>query len=145
MRLDFSGGADGEDASALDGDRAVFDDAARRVHGEDGSAGYDEVRFIGSGQTERKQNRGENPHFVPRKDESNARGNKSFIANRSRWSCKFTSTTGISPQNSQMIWRHAPQGGVKLSVSAATAMRTNLRWPSLSALKIAMRSAQTVS
>ncbi len=50
----------------------------------------------------------------------------------------------MSPQNSQMIWRQAPQGGVGAAVSATTAMRVNDRWPSESALKIATRSAQMV-
>ena len=31
----------------------------------------------------------------------------------------------MSPQNSHRICRHAPQGGVSVSVSAATAMRRN--------------------
>src|SRR6266704_1320648 len=53
--------------------------------------------------------------------------------------------TGTSPQNSQINWRHAPQGGVNVSVSVTTQMASNPRSPSLIALKIATRSAQTVS
>src|SRR4029077_4428999 len=52
--------------------------------------------------------------------------------------------TGTSPQNSQMIWRQAPQGGVRVSVSATTAMASNPRSPSETALKMAVRSAQQV-
>src|SRR5260370_38435138 len=52
--------------------------------------------------------------------------------------------TGTSPQNSQINWRHAPQGGVNVSVSVTTEMASNPRSPSLIALKIAMRSAHTV-
>ena len=52
--------------------------------------------------------------------------------------------TGTSPQNSQMIWRQAPHGGVGDSVSATTAIAANSRSPSDSALKMATRSAQIV-
>src|SRR3989442_14073478 len=52
--------------------------------------------------------------------------------------------TGTSPQNSQINWRHAPQGGVNVSVFVTTQMASNPRLPSLIALKIATRSAQTV-
>src|SRR5258708_14571805 len=52
--------------------------------------------------------------------------------------------TGTSPQNSQINWRQAPQGGVNVSVSVTTEMASNPRSPSLIALKIAMRSAHTV-
>ena len=51
----------------------------------------------------------------------------------------------MSPQNSHRIWRQAPQGGVRSSVSAAMAMRWNLRAPSEMALNTATRSAQSVS
>ena len=50
----------------------------------------------------------------------------------------------MSPQNSQMIWRQAPHGGVGDSVSATTTIRVKARCPSDSALKIATRSAQIV-
>src|SRR5215472_18089519 len=53
--------------------------------------------------------------------------------------------TGTSPQNSQISWRQAPQGGVSVSVSVTTEMASNPRSPSLIALKIATRSAQTVN
>src|ERR1700732_5506085 len=53
--------------------------------------------------------------------------------------------TGMSPQNSHINWRHAPQGGVSISVSVTTAMALNPRSPSLTALKIATRSAHMVS
>ena len=52
--------------------------------------------------------------------------------------------TGTSPQNSQMIWRHGPQGGVSFLVSHTTAMASKSRSPSEMALKIATRSAQMV-
>ena len=35
----------------------------------------------------------------------------------------------MSPQNSQMIWRQAPHGGVGASVSATTAMRRKRSLP----------------
>jgi hypothetical protein len=53
--------------------------------------------------------------------------------------------TGMSPQNSQINCRHAPQGGVSTSVSVTTAMALKPRSPSLTALKIATRSAHIVS
>src|SRR4029077_1104067 len=52
--------------------------------------------------------------------------------------------TGTSPQNSQINWRQAPHGGVSASVSVTTEIASNPRSPSLIALKMAMRSAQTV-
>jgi hypothetical protein len=51
----------------------------------------------------------------------------------------FTRITSMSPQNSHRIWRQAPHGGVRLLVSAATAIRRNLRAPSEIALKTATR------
>src|SRR5229473_2969661 len=57
---------------------------------------------------------------------------------------KFARITGTSPQNSQINWRQAPQGGVSVSVSVTTAMASKPRSPSLIALNMAMRSAQTV-
>src|SRR5258708_11785070 len=57
---------------------------------------------------------------------------------------RLASTTGMSPQNSQMIWRQAPHGGVSVSVSVTTAMESKLSSPSLMALKMATRSAQRV-
>src|SRR5713101_1755148 len=80
-----------------------------------------------------------------RKEESKGRCNKFPEVVRSIFPFKFVRITGTSPQNSQMIWRHAPQGGVSVSVSAATAMESNPRSPSETALKIATRSAQQVS
>ena len=50
----------------------------------------------------------------------------------------------MSPQNSQMIWRQAPHGGVGDGCRPTTAMRVKARLPSDSALKIATRSAQIV-
>ena len=50
----------------------------------------------------------------------------------------------MSPQNSQMIWRQGPHGGVSFSVSHTTAMASNSRSPSEMALKMATRSAQSV-
>src|SRR5215467_108703 len=58
---------------------------------------------------------------------------------------KLERITGTSPQNSQISCRQAPQGGVSESVSVTTAIASNPRSPSLIALKIATRSAQTVS
>src|SRR5260370_40274074 len=50
-----------------------------------------------------------------------------------------------SLQNSQIICRQVPHGGVSDSVSATIAMALNLRSPSDSAFQMATRSAQTVS
>src|SRR6267142_955846 len=80
-----------------------------------------------------------------RLEESNGFGNNSFMRNTSVLPFRFARITGTSPQNSQISWRHAPQGGVSVSVSVTTAMASKPRSPSLIALKIAMRSAQTVS
>src|SRR5205814_5584971 len=71
-------------------------------------------------------------------------GNSSFIEEISVLPFKLARITGISPQNSQISWRHAPQGGVRASVSVATAMASKPRSPSLMALRIATRSAHTV-
>src|SRR5712692_8365710 len=57
---------------------------------------------------------------------------------------RFAIITGTSPQNSQINWRQAPQGGVSVSVSVITEMALKPRSPSLMALKMATRSAQTV-
>src|SRR5690606_1718707 len=65
-----------------------------------------------------------------RKVESNGRGSRSRINSVSVLPERFAIVTGISPQNSQMIWRHVPQGGVSSSVSATTAMALNLVSPS---------------
>src|SRR6267142_1512238 len=82
--------------------------------------------------------------FSYRLEESNGFGNSSRIGMTSVLPFKFARITGTSPQNSQITWRHAPQGGVSLSVSVTTAMASKPRSPSLMALKMAMRSAQTV-
>src|SRR5439155_24190226 len=69
---------------------------------------------------------------------------RSFIRMVSVLPLRLARITGTSPQNSQMSWRHAPHGGVKASVSVTTAMASKPRSPSLIAVKMAMRSAQTV-
>src|SRR6187401_672553 len=51
----------------------------------------------------------------------------------------------MSPVYSQSNCRQAPHGGVGASVSATTASIVKSRWPSVSALSKATRSAQTVS
>src|SRR5882672_9954040 len=79
-----------------------------------------------------------------RLEESNGFGNSSRMGMTSVLLFKFARITGTSPQNSQINWRHAPQGGVSVSVSVTTAMASKPRSPSLIALKMAMRSAQTV-
>src|ERR1039457_281894 len=79
-----------------------------------------------------------------RNDASKGLGKRSFIWNFSVLPCRLTRITSMSPQNSQRIWRHAPQGGVRTSVSAATATRRHLRAPSEIALKTATRSAHIV-
>src|SRR5437660_971953 len=76
---------------------------------------------------------------------SNGFGNSIFIATTSVFPFKLERITGTSPQNSQINCRHAPHGDVSESVSVTTAMASNPRSPSLIALKIATRSAQTVS
>src|SRR6266403_226372 len=82
--------------------------------------------------------------FSYKLEESNGLGNSSRIRMTSVLPFKFARITGTSPQNSQINWRHAPQGGVSLSVSVTTAMASKPRSPSLMALKMAIRSAQTV-
>ena len=54
------------------------------------------------------------------------------------------------PQNSAMTWRHTPQGaqaaaGGPPSGPPAMAMARNFRWPSATARKKAVRSAQLVA
>src|SRR5215813_8777016 len=75
---------------------------------------------------------------------SNGFGKRAFIWMISVLPLRLESMTGTSPQNSQMSWRQAPQGGVSESVSVTTAMASKPRSPSLMALKMATRSAQTV-
>src|SRR6267378_427775 len=79
-----------------------------------------------------------------RLEESKGFGKSSLIRRTWKSPLRFASTTGMSWQNSQMIWRQAPQGGVSVSVSVTTAMESNLSSPSLMALKMATRSAQRV-
>src|SRR5882724_12953687 len=82
--------------------------------------------------------------FSYRLEESNGFGNSSRIGMTSVLPFRFARITGTSPQNSQINWRQAPQGGVRVSVSVTTAMASKPRSPSLIPLKMAMRSAQTV-
>src|SRR5690606_19859396 len=80
-----------------------------------------------------------------KKVESNGRGSRSRMNNVSVLPERFAIVTGMSPQNSQMIWRHVPHGGVSSSVSATIAMALKRVSPSESAFQMATRSAQTVS
>src|SRR5467141_267561 len=77
-------------------------------------------------------------------EESNGLGNSSRIWKISVLPLRLARITGTSPQNSQISWRQAPQGGVNVSVSVTTEMASKPRSPSLMALKMAMRSSQTV-
>src|SRR5882672_11519810 len=77
-------------------------------------------------------------------EESNGFGNSSRIWKISVLPLRFARITGTSPQNSQISWRQAPQGGVNVSVSVTTEIASKPRSPSLIALKMAIRSAQTV-
>src|SRR3981081_2281757 len=77
-------------------------------------------------------------------EESNGFGNSSCIWNISVLPLRFARITGTSPQNSQINWRQAPQGGVSASVSVTTEMASKPRSPAFMALKVSMRSAQTV-
>ena len=52
--------------------------------------------------------------------------------------------TQTSPNSSHMTWRQAPQGAVGRGESATTAMASNSRSPSETALKMATRSAHIV-
>src|SRR5262249_36246440 len=79
-----------------------------------------------------------------RLEESNGFGNRSRILMVSVLPLRLDMITGTLPQNSQMSWRQAPQGGVSVSASVTTAMASKPRSPSLMALKMATRSAQTV-
>src|SRR5260370_41158235 len=78
-------------------------------------------------------------------EESNGFGNSSLIWKISVLLLRFARITGTSAQNSQISWRQAPQGGVNVSVSVTPEMASKHRSPSLMALKMAMRSAHTVS
>src|ERR1700719_91307 len=82
--------------------------------------------------------------YAYRNDESKARGKRLAIVSCSTLPLRFAMITGTSPQNSQMICRQAPHGGVSVSVSATTAMASKPRSPSEMALKMAVRSAQHV-
>src|SRR5881398_2213223 len=77
-------------------------------------------------------------------EESNGFGNKSCMRITSVFPFRFARITGTSPQNSQMSWRQAPQGGVSVSVSVTTEIASKPRSPSLMALKMATRYAHTV-
>src|SRR5580704_7635113 len=79
-----------------------------------------------------------------KKEESNGRASNFPAVSSSTFPLRLARTTGTSPQNSQMIWRQAPQGGVKRSTSVTTAIASNPRSHSDMALKIATRSAQHV-
>src|SRR5712692_8067822 len=81
---------------------------------------------------------------LQRKEESKGRGKSADMRCTSTLPARFDRITGTSPQNSQMICRHEPQGGVSTSVCVTTAMASKQRSPSEMALKIATRSAQTV-
>ena len=88
--------------------------------------------------------------MIPRRlfyrlEESNGLGKSWLMRMVSVLPLRFDMTTGTSPQNSQISWRQAPHGGVSVSVSVTTAMASNLRSPSLMALKMATRSAHRVS
>ena len=52
--------------------------------------------------------------------------------------------TSMSGENSARTWRQTPQGGQNSSERLAMAMRVKQRYPSLTALKTAVRSAQLV-
>src|SRR5262249_60942240 len=78
-------------------------------------------------------------------DESKGLGNRSRIRVVSVFPFRLERITGTSPQNSQINWRHAPHGGVRESASVTTAIASKPRSPSEIALKMATRSAQTVS
>src|SRR5277367_2645664 len=79
-----------------------------------------------------------------RNEASKARGRSLPDVSCSTFPFRLASRTGTSPQNSQMIWRQAPQGGVRRSTSVTTAMASKPRSPSETALKMATRSAQQV-
>src|SRR5580704_7890360 len=79
-----------------------------------------------------------------RNDRSNGRGRSFAAVSRSTLPFRFERITGMSPANSQIIWRQGPHGGVSFSVSQNTAMASNSWSPSEMALKIATRSAQRV-
>src|SRR2546429_3954213 len=83
-------------------------------------------------------------NFSHRLEESKGFGKRSFMRITSVLPLRFVMITGTSPQNSQINWRQAPQGGVNVSVSVTTEMASKPRSPSLMALKMAMRSAHTV-
>ena len=57
-RVDLGFGADGHDALAADGDGAVFDDAALRVHGDDVARAPDPVGAVRRPERERRRGTG---------------------------------------------------------------------------------------
>src|SRR5271156_3348669 len=84
------------------------------------------------------------PFAFYKNEASKARGRSLPDVSCSTFPFRFASTTGTSPQNSQMIWRQEPQGGVRRSTSVTTAIASKPRSPSETALKMATRSAQQV-
>lgn len=75
----------------------------------------------------------------------NAPGKSSFTVTVAVFPVKFVNITGISgAQNSLMTCLHAPHGETGPSVSATTTNCLKSRFPSDTALKIAVRSAQFV-
>src|SRR5258708_13228155 len=76
--------------------------------------------------------------FSYRLEESNGFGKSSRIGMTSVLPFKFARITGTSPQNSQINWRHAPQGGVRISVAVTTAMASKPPSPSLIAFNVAI-------
>src|SRR6266849_8426776 len=146
--------------------RAVFQDVALQIHGDHGAPRNHRVGPLPSflrdcrgreeSGTRRENAETANLPFhrnrsitlrlkeYQRLEESKGFGKRLRICKTSTLPFRLARTTGTSPQNSQTSCRQAPQGEVRASVSVTTAMASKPRSPSLMALKMAMRAAQTV-
>ncbi len=140
--IEIGARAGGDDTFAEYGHCAVIDDAAVGAHGDEVAGGDDEV--AGSGG-QRRGGGQQSEQEATRNEASKALGKSVPSRRYSVLPLRLASAISTSPQNSQRIWRQAPHGGVRVSVSATTAMRVKRRAPSEMALKMATRSAQTVS
>src|SRR5262249_40876042 len=131
-----------DDAAGGNGDGARRDDAMLGIHGHDGAVAHEQVDLGSGGGAggERQCQAGSDHTFRA----SNGIGSSADIRSVFERPARFSMWTQTSPQNSQMIWRHGPQGAARWGESTTTAMASKGRSPSETALKTAVRSAQIV-
>src|SRR5258708_38073513 len=151
---------------ALYGNRTVFKDVALGIHCHHGAANNHQVSPVpfllrncrGSERTDTRHENAETPELLfhrgrsvimrlkeyQRLEASKGLGKRLRICRTSTLPFGVERRTGTSPPNFQMAWRQAPHGEVMASVSVTTAMASKPRSPSLMALKMATRSAQSV-